>query len=151
VIMAPPAHVILYLLCVFSLFAFPQSALAWQANFAVDDTSDLVDANPCDQICQTQAQTCTLRAAVQQANALGGSNIITVPAGIYTLSITGAFEDNAARGDLDILADVTVRGAGARDTVIHGVEDRIFDVRPGANAVISGFAVAGGFIDGDGG
>lgn len=95
------------------------------ADFIVNDTADAVDATPGDGICATATPTCTLRAAVMEANALAGADTITVPAGLYTLSITGVDENpsagepwtavivsDASMGDLDITQDVTITGAG---------------------------------------
>jgi len=70
-----------------------------------------------------------LRAALQQANALTGPDTIMLPAGTYTLTISGRCEDTAATGDLDITEDLTITGAGAATTIIDGGGiDRIFDV-----------------------
>src|SRR3954447_11774793 len=44
----------------------------------------------------------SLRSAIQAANSQGGSNTITLPGGIYTLTIAGQGEDAAATGDLDV-------------------------------------------------
>ena len=95
------------------------------ADFIVNDTADAVDATPGDGICATATPTCTLRAAVMEANALAGADTITVPAGLYTLSITGVDENpsagepwtavivsDASMGDLDITQDVSITGAG---------------------------------------
>jgi hypothetical protein len=121
-------------------------------SFTVNDTRDLRDADLSDQTCLTREQTCTLRAAVQQANVLGGAHMIDVPAGVHRLTIIGGFEDNAARGDLDVLANLTIRGASARrTTILSQADDRLFDIRPGASALISGVTIQGGFVDGDGG
>jgi CSLREA domain-containing protein len=83
------------------------------ATFLVNSTADLTDANPGDGICDTSASggVCTLRAAIQEANAFddGGPDTINVPAGTYTLTLTGTGEDAAATGDLDILDDLTIR------------------------------------------
>jgi hypothetical protein len=52
---------------------------------------------------------------------------IDVPAGTYKLTITGRGEDFAATGDLDIRRGVTIRGEGARKTIIDGNSiDRVF-------------------------
>src|SRR5437660_359344 len=93
---------------------------AQAATFTVDSTLDAVDAHPGDGVCATATNVCTLRAAIQEANALAGADTINVPAGMYTLSIPGSFEDEAATGDLDITDDLTLIGAGARSTIIDG-------------------------------
>ena len=99
------------------------------AMFVVNDTADAVDMTPADNLCLTAGGKCTLRAAVQQANALTGPDTIMLPAGTYTLTISGRCEDTAATGDLDITEDLTITGAGAATTIIDGGGiDRIFDV-----------------------
>lgn len=55
------------------LIALPASA----ATFPVDDTGDGADANPGDGACATAGNLCTLRAAIQEANALSGDDTIT--------------------------------------------------------------------------
>ena len=73
---------------------------------------------------------CSLREAIQAANTDSdfggctgvkayGADVITLPAGTYTL--TGAAgEDANASGDLDITSDMTIDGAGAKTTIIQG-------------------------------
>ena len=56
--------------------------------FTVNTTVDEIDASPGDGLCLTIVGTCSLRAAVQEVNALGGGTIV-VPPGFYQLSVTG--------------------------------------------------------------
>src|SRR5436309_3517393 len=67
---------------------------------------------------------CTIRAAIQEANALGGAHTIVLPSGTYTLSLlTGDYYVDAtsdASGSLKIFEDVTLSGAGAFTTSIDG-------------------------------
>jgi len=101
---------------------------AWAATFTVDTTADAVDAAPGDGVCAAAGGSCTLRAAVMEANALPGPDTIVLPAGRYTLTLAGAGEDAAATGDLDVLSDVTILGAGPAVTIIDGGGiDRVFD------------------------
>jgi large repetitive protein len=106
---------------------------------------------PANGVCATESGACTLRAAIQESNALSGADIITLPAGTYTLTIPGAEEEFAATGDLDILDDLTINGAGAAVTIIdaNGL-DRIFDWCFPALA-ISGITVTHGEAFGGGG
>ncbi len=95
--------------------------------FNVDSEVDFIDLKPGDGQCRTEFDTCTLRAAVQEANASAGADEIVLPAGTYTLNLGGAGEDLAAEGDLDIVGDLEIRGAGSAATVIDGnSSDRIF-------------------------
>jgi len=101
------------------------------ANFVVNSTADAVDANPGDGNCATAGGTCTLRAAVMEANAQAAAqpaspNQITLPAGIYVL--TGARNENgAATGDLDVNGGaLTITGAGAGTVIDGNGVDRVF-------------------------
>ena len=87
--------------------------------FTVNSTADVVDARPGDGTCATATGACTLRAAIQEANSLAGSDTIILPAGTYTLTITGRGETAAATGDLDITDSLTIRGAGAATTIVQ--------------------------------
>src|SRR3989442_3563837 len=99
------------------------------ATFTVNDTADAVDAAPGNGSCATAGGTCTLRAAIQEANAHTGADTIMVPAGTYLLTIPGRGEDAAVTGDLDITDDVTITGAGADSTIVDGNRiDRLFEI-----------------------
>lgn len=102
---------------------------AGAATFVVGSTTDGADAVPGNGVCSWTAGICTLRAAIQEANAWPGADVIQLPAGTFALSIAGAGEDAAATGDLDIAEDLTIEGATAAGTVIDaGSLDRVFDV-----------------------
>lgn len=117
------------------------------AVFVVDDTSDRIDLAPGDGVCSTTIATCTLRAAIQEANNLGGADDIMVPAGLYTLSIAGPGENAAASGDLDILDDLDILGAGVGKTIIDGAgSDRIFEASLGV-VLIADMTIRNGRAD----
>jgi CSLREA domain-containing protein len=114
---------LIVLVAVLSLALAVGSYSALRANpssFAVTSTTDAGDANPGNGLCATMGGECTLRAAVQEANALGGDNTIVLPAGVFTLTIPGADEDAAATGDLDITANLSIAGIGPSTTIIDG-------------------------------
>src|SRR5581483_10905375 len=90
------------------------------ATFTVNSLVDGVDAKPGDGIAATATGETTLRAAIMESNALGGTNTIVLPAGTYTLSLPGPGEDAAATGDLDILSPIVIQGSSAAATVIRG-------------------------------
>src|SRR5262249_12990409 len=98
------------------------SGPSWASEFVVNSTADAVDAKPGDGVCATSSGVCTLRAAIQEANAHSGKDSITLPAGTYTLSIAGPAEDAAATGDLDITDDLILNGAGAETTIVDGAQ-----------------------------
>ncbi len=105
--------------------------------FTVDTLTDAVDANPGDGSADDGSGNVTLRAAIQEANALAGDDDIILPAGVIQLSISGTNEDAAATGDLDITSNVTITGAGAGVTFIDFNDlDRLFDIFSGATVTI---------------
>jgi CSLREA domain-containing protein len=55
--------------------------------FTVNDTGDAVDAAPGDGTCATAGAVCTLRAAIQEANALAGGDVIEFSIGAGTPAI----------------------------------------------------------------
>jgi CSLREA domain-containing protein len=70
---------------------------------------------------------CSLREAIQAANsdaavdacpAGNGDDLILLPSGVYTLSLTGRSEDDNTTGDLDIRSNLVINGAGSNATVI---------------------------------
>lgn len=58
--------------------------------FLVNDVNDAVDINPRDGVCATATASCTLRAAIQEANGLPDAHTISLPAGLFTITIPGA-------------------------------------------------------------
>ena len=116
------------ILCATVVLSALAHASAWGAAFVVNDLADAVDAAPGNGACATARGTCTLRAAVQETNALAVADRITLAAGVQELSILDAHEDAAATGDLDITDDLTIAGANACLAVIdaNGI-DRVID------------------------
>jgi len=80
------------------------------AAFTVNTNADTNDANPGNGVCADGGGACSLRAAIEEANALAGTDTITVPAGTYTLTLGS---------ELLITTDVTLIGAGAGSTIIE--------------------------------
>lgn len=118
------------------LFSTATPAQAADTTFYVNHTEDLFDENPGDGICYSRKNTCTLRAAIQEANAFCGSDYcqetIILPAGTFKLTRAGT-DDSAVYGDLDITGPVAIYGAGMGLTIIDGnasvLNDRIFHLR----------------------
>lgn len=117
----------------------PASAIELQTTLL----GDAVDAAPGDGVCDADPATpldqCTLRAAVQEANALPGADTIKLRAARYTLSLTGPNEDDAATGDLDITSEITIDGQSYQTSLLDGrrLKDRIFDLHPGASLTMN--------------
>lgn len=105
------------------------SALA--ATFTVDSVMDIADANPGDGVCETAPGSgiCTLRAAIQEANGLPGSDRIELPAGTYTIALQGTNEDAGATGDFDVLDDAEISGDTSATTIVDAAGlDRILEI-----------------------
>ena len=99
---------------------------------------------------------CSLREAIRAANndqavdacpAGNGADAIVVPAGDYVfnpaLSLTK--EDFAAQGDLDILEDLTLTGAGRTQTTLDAAGiDRVLSVAPQVKLTLADMTITGG-------
>jgi CSLREA domain-containing protein len=124
-------------------------------DLVVNSTTDAPDAHPGDGRCATSAGRCTLRAAVQEANALTDKppfqRKILVPAGTYVLTRHG-LDDSSDRGDLDLHFVGQVIGAGQGRTTIDGDgADRVFDLHASSERVAHLAVTNGRATDGPGG
>lgn len=86
------------------------------ASFVVNSTEDLVDLAPGDGECNALPtggpRTCTLRAAVQESNALAGDDLVVLPAGTCRLTLPAVAEDPSAGGALFLAPGPPPAGAG---------------------------------------
>ncbi len=115
--------------------------------FTVNNNSDTIDVNLGDGNALDGSGNTTLRAAIMEANFLGGSHTINLDADTYTLAIGGKGDTFAATGDLDITADITLTGAGVDQTTINAAGvDRIFDVQIGGSLTVSDLKLQGGEV-----
>ena len=129
------------LLAVLSVISSPIHA----ATFVVDTTSDTVDATPGDGVAEDGSGDTSLRAAIQEANALAGDDIITLPAGTYTLSIAGQLEEASATGDLDVTSNLTINGANSSTTIVSANNlDRVFHILSGGSLILNDVTVRDG-------
>lgn len=134
-----------------SVFAAP---LALAVTFTVNSTLDEPDDLTMPGTCHTADGTCTLRAAMMQANRTSGVGAtIMVPAGTYTLTIPAPVADGETDGDLNLTSPtigtptMTIMGARASTTIIDGNQlDRVFRVHPNRAAAISGLTIRNGFV-----
>lgn len=100
------------------------SGTAHAVTFVVNSPSDVVASAPLDNgVCETAPGNgvCTLRAAVMKANHLpGGGATISIPAGVFTLTIPpNGFGGDERVGRLRITASTTLTGAGSGLTTIE--------------------------------
>src|SRR4030095_5166219 len=124
--------------------------------FTVTHTVDLPDLVPGDGQCAAAFGACTLRAALQEANADSVIDTIVLGAGTYRLTRTSGPND-ASFGDLDVLQSVEIVGAGMRDTLISAsTGERVLEIQGGsanlrALTLRDGRAAGGGGVRVDGG
>lgn len=108
--------------------------------FVVNTKGDGIDANPLDNACLTASGTCSLRAAVMQANAIDpgtGAHEIRINGTQFYMDVenTGGDENAAEEGDYDILQNTRIVGTGPATTILHAGSslgdgiDRFFDIR----------------------
>lgn len=125
------------ILCIPMAGFLDQSCMA--AIFQVDLTvQDHEDANAGDGVCAiASGDYCTLRAAVMEANALPGIDLIVLPGDNAIIRLTRQGTGNSANaGDLDITESVTIgtfiEPLDALPTIdATDLDNRVFDVRPG--------------------
>jgi hypothetical protein len=131
-----------------ALAAMLAATSADAAIFTVNSEADVLDDGIGDGICHAVLGlpgVCTLRAAVQEANAHAGADQISLTAGqVYTLTRSGQ-DNTASNGDLDITDDVTILffASGVRPVVDANGLERAFDIHSG-NVTMLGFDIVGG-------
>ena len=127
------------------------SAQVYAATFTVNTATDIADANPGDGVCDSAppTHTCTLRAAIQEANALPGADeiILSPNPNPYLLTILT---------ELQITSSLTITGAGASTTIIDGNKSarpngRVLVIGSGITVNISGVTIRNGGTGGGGG
>ena len=113
--------------------------------FFVDSTTDSVDINPGDGLCEDGLGNCTLRAAIMESNVMDGENSVFIPPGHYVLTLGTIKENLAAEGDLDIRGDITIIGSGNNISIIDGGGiDRVFEVFETIKAEFGAITITGG-------
>jgi hypothetical protein len=103
----------------------------------VTTTADFHDANPGDGFYGNASFQTSLRSAIEEANAQGGSHTIVLPAGTYAVNTLP---------EIDIEeSDITIIGAGAETTVITGANaTRVFTVLEDSSLKLRGVTLRDG-------
>ncbi len=130
-----------------SLLALAMTPLAaGQVTYTVTTTDDTVDNNPGDGICADVEGECSLRAAIQEANASRVAAIIKLDKNAtYQLTLAGADEDEGATGDLDVTTNIVLQGNNA--TIDAMQLDRAFDVASGGRLLVDRVTIMNGLVD----
>jgi CSLREA domain-containing protein len=100
---------------------------AQAAEFTVDVTADNDDSTPGDGVCRASSGLCTLRAAVQEANALPGDDVIKLRSGTYILQDDPSSPPRT-RGDLDVTENLTIQPLNGTPVIDGKSLSRIFEV-----------------------
>lgn len=120
------------------------------ANLNVDTTKDSPDAKPGDGQCVSKAGGCTLRAAIEEANATTLADTINVPPGTYALTVssTGG-PDFAQSGVLFLNGEVQILGGDAASTIVDGGgKSRVFETEKDSTISLMGLTIQNGLADG---
>jgi CSLREA domain-containing protein len=111
---------------ILALVFLPASPFA--TTFPVTKTADTDDGS-CD-------PDCSLREAIEAANANPGADNVPVPAGTYLLNL----------GQLVVSDDVAITGTGQANTIIDGkASNRVFEIQSEVVADISGVTIQNGY------
>ncbi len=128
--------------CVSSATAFTVTISACPSQFTVNDPGDAADASAGNGVCATAGGVCTLRAALQEANALTACTPLTI-----NFSVTGTITLGSA---LPAIAhpNLTINGPGAANLTVSGNNlYRVLSIASGSyNVSISGLTLANGYI-----
>jgi hypothetical protein len=89
-----------------------------ERTLTVNRVSDSNDISPGDGICMDSAGGCSLRAAIQEANASGGNDVIEF---VIATPATIQLNPDLTPGELTITDGVTINGPGARLLTVSGV------------------------------
>ncbi|MDZ4813828.1 MAG: choice-of-anchor Q domain-containing protein [Pseudomonadota bacterium] len=128
--------------------------------FNVNTVADLIDDNAGNGVCHTSANTCSLRAAIMEANqssVVAARIVIALPSGIYRLSLAPSGFNGDDTGDLNLTApsagqSITLRGAAAASTIIDANQtDRALRIQGGRVATIANITIRNGLVVGDNG
>ncbi len=128
----------------------PQVYAEPNATFLVSQLTDVLDANLADNRCDTNLATagdqCSLRAAIQQANATPGTDTITFAfTNVHKLTRAG-IDNTAVNGDLDITDSIIIRGRAPNTTIDGGGLDKVFSVFGSNTAAFENLIIRGGRV-----
>lgn len=112
------------------------AGMAAAADFVVNNNGDAGDAVKGNGVCATAGGVCTLRAAVEETEALTGADTITVPAMTITLG-----------SQLVITKTTTVQGAGGRATIVTGTPGHGLIGITGGDVVMRDIALQGASLN----
>jgi CSLREA domain-containing protein len=135
---------VVFVTLIIGFLSFVSTSEAQAANFTVNNNGDTSDVAAGNGICADAGSNCTLRAAIEEANALSGNDTIDFAASLTnaTITLTTGVEIliSGTNGTLQI------NGLGADKLTIDGGtgSNRIFFTDNGATVTITGVTMQGG-------
>lgn len=133
----------IFLFVLFGALAISASAIT----FTVNSTANTGDSDTTDNRCDTdpaEGDQCTLRAAIQQANASPGPDAINFDTVIFASAQTILVSGSALP---QITGELTITGTSSALLIIDGdASYRVFNVASGATVNISNLTVTNGFV-----
>ncbi|HEX9005557.1 MAG TPA: putative Ig domain-containing protein, partial [Blastocatellia bacterium] len=119
--------------------------LVCPTTLTVNDLGDTPDANPGDGLCKDATNKCTLRAAIEEANAVTACTPLTI-----NFSVTGMINLATALPALDH-PNLTINGPGATSLDVHrnsSTPFRIFAISASRTVTITGLKITNGLAAG---
>src|SRR5437868_3165694 len=126
------------------VFVIPLAVSA--ATFTVNTTDDLSDTDPGDGVCVTSDGTCSLRAAIQESNALSGNDGNVVSGSYVGVDISGATGLGNDKNGIEIDSANNLIGGttpAARNVISGNLS------KGGGGILLSGGAASGNVIQGN--
>lgn len=121
-------------------------ARATGTTFTVGSATDTHDAHPGDGTCADSGGNCTLRAAIEEADALAGADTIELPSATYVLTL-GELEVTSSDGvtvDGEDVANTTIEAGGSNVFLPGQGGSRLLELVAGAKASLSGLELSNG-------
>jgi CSLREA domain-containing protein len=119
--------------------------------FHINDNGDATDLAPGDGVCRTAGGVCTLRAAIQEANALAACGSMNIELGNITSFITLGTALPDINSNVNIKGPVNSSLLIQRSTAPGTADFRIFTINSGKVVSISGVTISTGLVPGGNG
>jgi hypothetical protein len=121
-----------------ALLAVLGPGAATAANYVVRTSGSGADSSTADNVCSTatpaNANTCTLRAAIQQGNAVAGVHTVTFDPSVQSITLTASLPQVTSRFTFDGTNASNI-ASGGRVVIDGGQNNGCFDLRETATAV----------------
>jgi CSLREA domain-containing protein len=124
-----------------ALFPLIFTVAASAATFTVTNAGDAIDATPGNGLCATAGGVCTLRAAIQEANALAGTDTVNFSIASGPQTIAPATDLPLITGDLTIDGTTQPGSGSAPRILLDGNNARAIGLDTTASITVRGLAI----------